>query len=281
MVFKESSATALVRARGLGIFCLNKTAGRGEMAIIRDDRHQLSIRISKPVLIDGAGRESFQYQDFVVYREIDPLNVEMDIAAVSGAVIDGFEVYTPGEFNRLDGDSNDEFDFRWLVNIDGDEMHGKRLSANVAAASASRPPVSKLYIGNAVFYARAINEKLFFDRIDAGTDRSPFGNVAEAVAAKIEADAVRFTISIGGEKHVHTLPRVPGCPYKITIDNMDPDEDSPLSDMPDYYRFLADDSGRQFDLVPAETSASSGQSVGKLSSCHSIVCDAESIDEVI
>jgi hypothetical protein len=281
MTFKESSATALVRARGLGIFCLNKTAGRGEMAIIRDDRHQLSIRISKPVFIDGAGRESVRYQDFAVYREIDPLNVEMEVAAAGNAVVDGYEIYAPGEFNRLDGDANDEFDFRWLVNIDGDEMHGKRLARSVAAESSARPPVSKLFISNAVFYAGAINQKLFFDRVADGSSRAPFGNVAEAVAAKIEADAVRFSIRIGGEKHEHILPRVPGCPYKITIDNMDPDEDSPLSDMPDYYKFLADESGRQFDLVPAQDSVSSGQSVGKLSSCHSIVCDAESIEKVV
>jgi len=64
MSVNEGSATALVRFTGLGIICFNDEGQRGEIAIIRDDKHQLSIRIQRPVYQEGAE------QDIVVYRDI-------------------------------------------------------------------------------------------------------------------------------------------------------------------------------------------------------------------
>ncbi len=43
MPLNESFATALVRVTGLAIVCFNDEMKRGEVAIIRDDRHRLGV----------------------------------------------------------------------------------------------------------------------------------------------------------------------------------------------------------------------------------------------
>ncbi len=286
MSIREGSATALVRARGLGIFCLNPNKKQGEMALIRDARHTLTIKISKPVFVDGTGKDTIHYQDIISYQAIDTMNVSIEIEGIGNPLVEGYEVYQAGNFDRLNGEENDENDFRWLVNIDGEEMHQKRLSKNENSLKLSRPPVSKLFVRNGLFYARTINENLFFEKVRKDNDgkeleKAPFGNVAETVAAKIEAENVSFKINIGGEQHTHILPRISGSPYKIEINNMDLDQETPISDMPDYYNFLADENGVSFDLEPVKSDETSGGSVGKLNSCQSIVSDADSIEEFI
>ncbi|MBS1794315.1 MAG: hypothetical protein JSS81_10700 [Acidobacteria bacterium] len=284
MSIRESSATALVRARGLGIFCLNPERKQGEMALIRDGRHSLAIRVAKPVFVDGSGRDAVQYREIIAYQSIDAMNVTIEIEGVEPS-IEGYEIYAPGDFDRL-GEDVDENDFRWLVNIDGAEMHGRRLAKAESASGRSRPPVSRLFIRNALFYARTINENLFFEKVrrdetGAAVERTPFGHVAETVAAKIEAARVVLRIAVGAETHTHVLPRVAGSPYRIEIENMDPDQETPVSDMPDYYNFLAAADGVSFDLEPLKTDETSGGPIGKLTSCHAIVSDAGSIDEFL
>jgi len=286
MAIREGSATALVRARGLGIFCFNPNKKQGEMALIRDSRHTLTVKISKPVFVDGTGKDTIHYQDVISYQAIDEMNVSIEVEGIGNPSIEGYEIYQSGEFDRLNGADNDENDFRWLVNIDGEEMHGQRLAKNENLRAASRPPVSKLFIRNGLFYARTINEKLFFEKVRKDgegneLEKTPFGNVAETVAAKIEAEKVAFKINIGGEQHTHILPRIAGSPYKIEINNMDLDQETPISDMPDYYNFLADTTGVSFDLEPLKSDETSGGSVGRLTSCHVIASDADSIEEFL
>jgi hypothetical protein len=291
MAIREGSATALVRARGLGIFCLNPNKKQGEMALIRDERHTLTLNVLKPVFVDGTGKDTINYQNIISYQAIDKLGVSIEIEGIGNPSVEGYEVYRSGDFDRLNGEQNDEHDFRWLVNIDGGEMHGQRLSKTENSLGQSRPPVSKLFIRNGLFYARTINENLFFERVrtdDAGggeLEKTPFGNVAETVAAKIEAEKIAFKIKIGGEEHTHILPRVAGSPYRIEISNMDLDQDTPISDMPDYYNFLADAGGVSFDLQPVIDEEIRqrivGGAVGKKTSCQAIVSDAASIEEFL
>ena len=56
MSVNESSATALVRFTGLGIVCFNKERQRGEVGVIRDNKHELSIKIQQ-ARFSGGRRE--------------------------------------------------------------------------------------------------------------------------------------------------------------------------------------------------------------------------------
>src|SRR2546430_635360 len=133
MSVNESSATALVRFTGLGIICFNDEQQRGEIAVIRDDKHQISIRIQRPVYQDGAEKDES---------------------------------------------------------------------------------------GNAL-------------------QRETFGNVAETIGARIEAEEVSVTIRIGDREETHLLQRFEGLPFRIEIKNMDYGANAVYSDMPDYYKYLA------------------------------------------
>jgi hypothetical protein len=176
--------------------------------------------------------------------------VEIEIKAAGDADIAGYEIYqADGEFNRLASD--DANDFRWIVRMD--KLHGEPLvkSTNVE----NRYPVSKLLIGNGFFYAHKLDTDLYFEKVekDAGgteTNREVFGNVAETIGVKIEAEAVNFQIKIGDVIDSHTLERVNGLPFRIEISNMNADESAVMSDMPDYYKYLSSPSGVTFELEP-------------------------------
>lgn len=248
MPVTESSATALVRVRGLGIACFNETQNRGEVALIRDGRHTLSVKISKPVFIEN----TVGYDDVVTYENLDPMNVSIEINAVGNSTISGYEVYTSGDFDRVSG-ANDENDFRWIVCMENEELHGHDLVKNDDLLDQNQNKVSRLYIRNALFYTSDVNENFLFEKVqkdDRGNEiaREEFGLIAETMGAKIEAEYVRFSLKIGFEEHTHVFPRVVGNPVKIDITNMDPDPEAVISDMPDYYGFLQDENGTTFDL---------------------------------
>lgn len=250
MSINESSATAVVSVRGLSIGCFNPEKKRREIALIRDGQHQLSVKILKPSFIDGTGEDCLSYENVSSYRNL-PDDVEISIKGVGNPAIEGYEVYETENFDRLNPNKENENDFRWLVNVAGDEMHGDNL---VGSSNLDRFPLSRLVIENGLFYARDVNEDFYFEKVEIDADgnelkRSDFGNLAESTGVKIESDVVSFTIKVGEEEHTHLLPRTDGLPYKIEISNMNYAEDAPVSDMPTYYSYFADAEGRTFDFI--------------------------------
>ena len=277
MSVNESSATALVRFTGLGIFCLNKERQRGEIAVIRDDKHQLSIRIQRPVYQDGAENDIVVYRDIAAYDQLAKEDVVIEIKASRSPSIAGYEIYQSGDFDRLG--SADINDFRWIVNMDS--LHG----GSPLGPTGQRPyPLTKLYVGNALFYAHKLDRNLFFEKVEKdesgdALQRETFGNVAETIGAKIEAEEVSVTIRIGDREETHLLQRLEGLPFRIEIKNMDYGANAIYSDMPDYYKYLASSAGNQFELVPIREDAA-GESVNQEDFCHPIGADLTSIDEL-
>ena len=102
MSLNESSATALVRFTGLGLFCFNKKRQRGEIAAIRDNKHTLTIRVQKPVFQDGADSDIIVYQDIAAYEKLPKNDVQLEIKAAGNPAIEAYEIYQNGDFDRLD-----------------------------------------------------------------------------------------------------------------------------------------------------------------------------------
>jgi hypothetical protein len=280
MSVQESSATALVRFTGLGIICFNDDRRRGEIGIVRDQKHSLTIRIQKPTFQEGTDSDILAYEDIAIYQDLPKENVEIVIKA-EGPAISGYEIYQPGEFDRLT--STDSNDFRWIVNMSHD-LHG---SENLAKPAAAEPhPLTRLYIENGLFYTHSLDRKLFFEKVEkdatgGARSRADFGNVAETMGVKIEGDTVNVRIRVDGKEETHSLKRVEGLPYIIKIDNMDYSANALYSDMPDYYRYLASPSGVQFDLAPVvEDDQAQGGAVNQDDFCHPITVDGLSLDEL-
>jgi hypothetical protein len=282
MPVKESSATALVRFTGLGIICFNQDLHRGEIATIRDHKHLLTIKIQRPVYQDGGGNDLIVYQDIATYQQLPKDEVQIEIKAQGNPAIEGFEIYQSGDFDRLD--SADLNDFRWIVNMN--TLHD---DGDLGPALEERHPVSKIYIGNGLFYTHKLDTNLFFEKVEknaggTATQREVFGNVAETIGVKLEGDEVNFTIRIGAEEKTHTLRRVEGLPFKIEIKNMDYSENAVYSDMADYYKYLSSPNGKQFDLSPIveETSGETngGGSINQKQYCHPVASNLSSIDQL-
>ena len=283
MPVKESSATALVRFTGLGIICFNDDRQRGEIAAIRDDRHSLSIVIQKPVYQEGGEKDVIVYRDIAAYHKLPKDDVRIEIKALGEPAVEGYEIYQSGEFDRLA--SADVNDFRWIVNMN--TLHG---GAALSPTARGRHPMTKIYIGNGLFYTHKLDTNLFFECVekDAGGKalrREVFGNVAETIGVKIEGDEVEFTIRVGGREETHSLRRVDGLPFRIEIKNMDYSEDAVYSDMADSYGYISCPTGSQFDLVPVIEDAGGGKpagggSVNQKQYCHPVASDLPSIDEL-
>ena len=275
MSVKESSATALVRFTGLGIICFNRDRQRGEIAVLRDDKHTLSIKVQRPVYQDGGGDDLIRYQDIATYQKLPKEDVQLEIKALGRPAIEGYEIYQSGDFDRLD--SADPNDFRWIVNMDA--LHA---DTGLTPTANGRHPLTKIYIGNGLFYTHKLDTNLCFEKVKASANggaeqREPFGNVGETVGVKIEGDEVSFTIRIGGREETHSLKRVEGLPFRIEIKNMDYSDDAVYSDMADYYGYLACPAGHQFDLSPIIEEAD-GDNFNFKQFCHAVVTDLPSID---
>jgi hypothetical protein len=282
MSVKESSATALVRFTGLGIICFNQELRRGEIAAIRDNKHTLSIRIQKPVYQDGADNDIIVYQDVATYQQLPKDDVRIELRAVGKSAIEGYEIYQRGDFDRLG--SADTNDFRWVVNMN--TLHGE---TSLTPTTEEHHPITKIYIGNGLFYAHRLDKNLFFEKVEmdasgASKQREPFGNVAETIGVKLEGEEVSFTIRVGSGEETHSLRRVDGLPFRIEIKNMDYSLNAVYSDMADYYGFLSSPTGNRFDLAPviedAGDQSAAGEGVNQVQFCHPVVSDLPSIDEL-
>jgi hypothetical protein len=282
MSLNESSATALVRFTGLGIICFNEKMQRGEIAAIRDNKHVLTIKIQQPVFQEGSGNDTIVYQEIATYEQLPAEDVQLEIKALGAPAIEGFEIYQSGDFSRLDSD--DVNDFRWIVNMS--DLHD---DAELTSPAHQTHPLTKIYIGNGLFYTHKLDTKLFFEQVErdasgAKTAREVFGNVGETIGVKVEGDEVSFIIRIGGEEETHTLQRVEGLPFRIEIKNMDYSETAVYSDMADYYGYLSSPTGEQFDLTPIVEDAggqtTEGGSVNQVQFCHPVAARWPSIDEL-
>jgi hypothetical protein len=272
MSVKESSATALIRFTGLGIVCFSKERRRGEIAVIRDNKHLLSVSIQRPVFQEGSGNDDVVYQDIASYKDLPKDSVEIEIAAAGKSAVPGYEIYQRGEFDRLD--SPDANDFRWIVNMS--ELHG---DAALAKTEQGSYPLTKISIANGLYYTHKLDTRLFFERVEkngnGATKREVFGNVGETVGVKIDGDEVKLTIRVDGKEEIHTLNRVEGLPFKIEIKNMDYNEDAVYSDMADYYTYVASPNGTLFDLAPIieDDGKAEGGGVNQKQFCHPVVVE--------
>lgn len=281
MSIKESDATALVRFTGLGIICFNGERQRGEIAALRDNKHLLTIKIQQPVFQEGSGSDQIVYQDIATYRELPKDDVQIEIKALGQRAIEGYDIYQSGEFDRLH--SADVNDFRWIVNMDA--LHG---DTALSPSAERRQPLTKIYIGNGLFYTHKLDRNLFFEKVETDAsgktkDREVFGNVGETIGVKIEGEEVSFTIRIGDEEETHSLRRVKGLPFRIEIKNMDYSANAVYSDMADYYGFLSSSDGNRFDLIPIiedDGGETAGGSVNQVQFCHPVRTELPSVDDL-
>ena len=270
MPLNESSATALVRFTGLGIVCFNEERRRGEVAVIRDNKHALSVKLQRPVFHEGGGSDVITYQDVAAYCELPKEGVTIEISAAGAGAVEGYEIYRVGggDFDRLD--SPDPHDFRWVVHMDS--LHG---DARLRPTGERRHPLTKLYVAGGLFYTHRLDTSLFFEKLEKDSagrvlGREVFGNVGETVGVRLGGEEVNFKISFGGREESHTLKRVEGLPFRIEIKNRITARTPAIATWPP----------RAPINPPAHRAAAQGGSVNQKEFCHPIATDLDSIDNL-
>ena len=271
MSIKESSANTLVRFRGMGLINFSDENPHGDIMVIRDKKHTFSLRIQEPRFKDGAEKDIIVYEDIAVYESLPSKGVSIEVIAHTDSQTSSYKVYkAEGDFDRLK--SEDLNDFRWIV--DFEDLHKNKLEKLI---SHDQYPTTNLSIKNGFFYTHKLDTDLFFEQITKNAKgkeekRKVFGHIADTIGVILDEEVVEFKIKIGDEEKTHFLEKVKGLPYRIEVNNVDYNDDSEISDMPEYYKYLASQSGRTFELEPMKEDENgdiiSGGSVNEIAFCH-------------
>jgi hypothetical protein len=165
------------------------------------------------------------------------------------------------EFDRL-SDTGDAEDFRWIMDLQGEDFHGEhlRLKRGGAEDTVLRPRIS---IPSAIFYTLDKTQHQFRRYTDPEDPAPrPIGKIADRVGADIlcrpgEKGQKLVTLKIAGQKDLELFRNTKegsAFRYWIRITNLCryTDDGKPVcpdqSDFPHYYRVAEDADGIKYDL---------------------------------
>jgi len=168
-----------------------------------DGHHRLQVKIYK------------KNPDCTRPQIIEPAPTDKMILKIMGTSGPGVDFYqTPDEpFDRYKTGGNNEYDFRWLPDLDSADFYPENYSKNSRYNT-------RLFVSDGTFYTR-IRTGSKFKLVDAATERDvrPFGHVARFMAAAINpegSDFVRFLIN---DSTVRDFSRETGVTYQILFKN--------------------------------------------------------------
>lgn len=265
MPLDHTNATATVSISGLALGCYNKSTQNYEVALLRHDKHHLTIEVKK-YLPDGESTMLYEIKDCRHRIFIDAEN----------AVAPQEPFYTVGDdFDRRALGADPE-DFRWVVDFEKDLNCGKRVKLKHCDVHVTEMYVAKprLYAGTDLF----TQDPYFLVRLDPETnepvpneDPVLFGFFSEEIKADITCqDGGAVVLRVDGPQGFHVALPPGNQPHEITIKNICPpkakEEDGDTSDNSDitgdgsdplkptdfrlFYSLIVDTDGNKYDVKP-------------------------------
>lgn len=237
---KENFVSVILE--GLMICCINSKLERFEAALLRQKEHDFTIRIAK--FKDGEKIEDKEYTDI-------PLeDITIHINALENPDIKGVKLFKAETFERDNEEINDKRDFRWIVDLEGEEFHDNKLIPTGESGSRYEMPLNQVYIQNAEFLTSGITnytyDKIEIDPQGNRVSRELFGKTGFALTSVINADKVAIQFN-GCDVPSFDAVKNEGFTYKIYISNLREGGDME-SELPVYYKVVKSQSGRLFDL---------------------------------
>lgn len=237
----RTQSTATVTFRGLALFCFSEQS-HCEAVFLRHSHHKFDLTVIK-VGPDGS-ETSLDHQ----------LDTSRDIKiSVLNPVISGVHRYEPGEFNRK-ANIGDEQDFRWVVDVEGIELHDVDLTQQVPGSDTQVRGLSRLRLSDVTLYTKAPSADPYARIRDDAQHEPPtfFGRIAEVIGADIacgDGGGV-FLMNEGIEESKMWLPKEGGVKYEIDISNGCSGASSPgdASDFVLYYDVMSDHRGIRYDF---------------------------------
>jgi hypothetical protein len=218
-----------ISIEGLGVVCFNEDAKqkRGEIALLHHEHHALTLRVETR---DGA----------LVRKEAILPNTRINFVNKEPATV--YKLNDDGRFVRKNGFGNDLHDLRWILDLEGNELHNEELQP-----LGGRPQLTRIYIPDAFFYTEKLSREEC-NKVLPNTKKEHLGWVGETLGAAIVAEEVMINIS--GTSPIELKEQSPDkLEYRVIIKNVrEHFTHAPRSDFGMYYHLLKDDDGEQFDL---------------------------------
>ncbi|MCU0239950.1 MAG: hypothetical protein MUC29_10955 [Pyrinomonadaceae bacterium] len=243
MIEIDEKPTATIYIQGLAITCFNKEKGRSETAFLRQTEHNLSLKIIKV----KDEKEEILYEFSETNEDLPRKNLSIEISGIGNPKTKGFSKFEPNVFDRSQGELNDKKHLGWIIDLESNEFHHKKLAPTEQAESLHDLPLTPLFIENAHFYTKQRTQyKVEKIEIINKTEisRSYFGKIGVVLAGEIKAEEIIVNIS---GKSLISLKDEADVTYKIFIDNLRPFGDYE-NDAPEYYKVIFDSDNRQFDF---------------------------------
>jgi hypothetical protein len=242
MELPEIESFVTVYLEGLMICCINPKQERFEAALLRQKKHDFTIR----VVTYENGRRINERET----KDIPFEGVRIEIEAVENSSVKGISRYQPEPFDRKSDNFGNFRDFRWIVDLEGEEFHNRKLEPTGESLAMHRMPLTPLFIKNAHFSVSGVTDytydKIVIDRDGKIIDEELFGRCGFILSAHLDADAVRVSFENTGLAS-EVLTRRDGLTYKIFIINVR-DEGDTESELPVYYKVLESPDGMMFNL---------------------------------
>lgn len=189
------NATVTLYFAGLMAFCYNKK-NQCEIGFYESGKHSLNVEVFR----NGKS----------VYSTAPTVNVEIEVGIENKSNhVRFFNGPDDGEFNR---DTGDSYDFRWLLDLEDDKHHDKKLD--------KKPNYfhKKLYVCHGTFYTALPTISTFME--DDGPAKGPCGHVARVMAANIPlAAGEKLMLKINGKIVSDPIIASPGISYMIVFTN--------------------------------------------------------------
>jgi len=281
MPITRNDATAIVLLRGIGLACFNTSEDRCEAAMIRDDKHIFTLIVSRLGILPSG---EIGWVPIVQRPNLQMDEVSISVRTEGECPTKGVDYFTNGAFIRTDDANNDEDDFRWVVNLEGDEMHGVPLVKNDDIQDPDKRTFSEVQIYDSIFFGQMPPrdkwpEYPYFLKSEVGGNQVDFGYIAETLGAKIIAEKVKVKLTVGDSRERWEWAHVPSSPILIEISNVDPDLESMDSDLPVLYTYLQDEDGTTYELLPRPDST--GGMVRGKTYCHITRLDQTTIENFV
>lgn len=240
-------ATVTLYVYGLGVWYLINNSQRGVMKFLREESHELSIRIIEKDSEGGVASDT-----------TTPVPMTNDVIFIAGNKPERtrIELNQRMPFNRYEWQWNDPEDIRWLVNMTNDIHYG------VPVVPIENDKVlTPLWVHNALFYTKNFSDyNMDVTMPNGGVINDKFGAVSCVIGAKIEAESVRIFLN---DRIDRTLNKVSNFTHEIYIFNKGEDL---VADFYKYYWIMAEQSPipQKFDL----------EAVGMKALSNGIVCNS-------
>ena len=237
MPLDHEKATAKISVTGLAISSFNETTRNWEVALIKDEKHVLRLRVVK---FDDNGDRS------IATFEINDKHKIFVTAA--NAVVPDEPLFMRDPFDRKNIEISHPEDFRWIVDFEREFNSGNRIDMK-------KVPATELFVSQPVLYAESDHKRRDLDLVNLGTNESTeFGTLAEICNGDITCNpggAVILRVE-GPLGFSIDLPHVEGHTHKIRIENEcppDPNVESPPpTDFSLYFKMMELPAEQQFDL---------------------------------